>query len=67
MVWGWEGGPLERAPAAVAGLRGVLPGAVLLVLAPRVLGGPRACFRRPALGVWVGLGVGGGGLGWAAG
>ena len=83
MVWGWEGGPLERAPAAVAGLRGVLPGAVLLMLAPRVLGGPRACFSWPALkgagpegsarlprlplGVWVGLGVGGGGLGWAAG
>ena len=83
MVWGWEGGPLERAPAAVAGLRGVLPGAVLLVLAPRVLGGPLACFGRPALlgagpegsarlprlplGVWVRLGVGGSGLGWAAG
>ena len=48
MVWDWEGrregGPLERAPAAVAGMRGVLPGAVLLVMAPRVLGGPLACF-----------------------
>ena len=48
-VWGWEGGPLERAPAAVAGLRGVLPGAVLLLLAPRVPGGPRSCCRWPAL------------------
>ena len=72
-----------RAPAAVAGLRGVVPGAVLLLLAPRVPGGPPVRVWRPALlgagpedsarlprlplCVWVLGGVGGGGLGWAAG
>ena len=82
-VWGWEGGPLARAPAAVAGLRGALTGAVLLLLAPRVPGGPlvrawrpallgagpegSACLPRLPLCVWARGGVGGGGLGWAAG
>ena len=83
LAWALEGGPLERAPAAVGCLRGVLPGAVLLLLAPRVPGGPRSCCRWPALlgaglagsawlsrlwlRVWGVLGGGGGGPGGAVG